>query len=35
VDVRALDAADYLLRATLVVNGADAGTIVRTFRKVQ
>jgi VWFA-related protein len=28
-----LDAGDYLLRATLVVNGADAGSITRTFRR--
>jgi hypothetical protein len=35
VDVRALDAGDYLLRATLVVNGTDAGTVVRTFRKAR
>ena len=35
VDVRALDAGDYLLRATLVVNGTDAGTVIRTFRKAR
>jgi VWFA-related protein len=35
VDVRALEAGDYLLRATLVVNGTDAGTVMRTFRKAR
>jgi hypothetical protein len=35
VDVRTLDAGDYLLRATLVVNGTDAGTVMRTFRKAR
>lgn len=35
VDVSALPAGDYLFRATLVVNGTDTGTVVRTFRKVR
>ncbi len=35
VDVRTLEAGDYLLRATLVVNGTDAGTVMRTFRKAR
>jgi len=35
VDVRTLEAGDYLLRATLVVNGTDAGTVIRTFRKAR
>jgi hypothetical protein len=35
VDVRSLSAGDYLLRATLVVNGTDAGTVMRTFRKAR
>jgi hypothetical protein len=35
INVAALDAGDYLLRATLVVNGTDAGTIIRTFRKAR
>lgn len=30
-----LDAGDYLLRATLIVNGTDAGSITRTFRKAR
>lgn len=32
VDVAALAPGDYLLRATLVVNGADAGSVTRTLR---
>jgi len=32
IDVGALAAGDYLLRATLVVNGQDAGSVTRTLR---
>lgn len=35
VDVTSLPPGDYLFRATLVVNGADAGSVLRTFRKVR
>lgn len=34
-DVSALPPGDYVLRATLIVNGTDAGSVLRTFRKVQ
>lgn len=35
VDVSDLPPGDYLFRATLLVNGTDAGSVVRTYRKVQ
>lgn len=35
VDVSALPPGDYLFRATLIVNGADAGSVLRTYRKVR
>lgn len=35
VDVGALPPGDYLFRATLIVNGTDAGTVLRTYRKVR
>lgn len=35
VDVSALPPGDYLFRATLIVNGTDAGTVLRTYRKVR
>ena len=35
VDVSALPPGDYLFRATLIVNGTDAGVVLRTFRKVR
>lgn len=35
VDVSALPPGDYVFRATLIVNGADAGSVLRTFRKVR
>lgn len=35
VDVSALPPGDYLFRATLIINGTDAGSVLRTFRKVR
>lgn len=35
VDVSALPPGDYLFRATLVVNGTDTGSVLRTYRKVR
>lgn len=35
VDVSTLPAGDYLFRATLILNGVDAGSVVRTYRKVR
>lgn len=35
VDVSALPPGDHLFRATLTVNGTDAGSVLRTYRKVR
>lgn len=35
VDVSTLPPGDYVFRATLLVNGTHAGSVLRTFRKVQ
>lgn len=35
VDASALPPGDYLFRATLIVHGTDAGSVLRTFRKVR